>query len=50
MAHYYLGGIYWGRGDYRHAADELESYLRATPNAQDAQRVRETIKELRSKS
>lgn len=50
MAHYYLGGIYWGRGEYRQAADELETYLRLTPNAQDAERVRETIKELRSKS
>ena len=50
MAHYYLGGIYWGRGAYRQAADELETYLRLTPNAQDAERVRGTIKELRSKS
>jgi Flp pilus assembly protein TadD len=50
MAHYYLGGIYWGRGEYGQAADELETYLRLTPNAQDAERVRGTIKELRSKS
>jgi tetratricopeptide (TPR) repeat protein len=50
LAHYYLGGIYWGRGEYRQAADELETYLRLTPNAQDAERVRGTIKELRSKS
>jgi tetratricopeptide (TPR) repeat protein len=50
LAHKYLGGIYWGRGEYRQAADELETYLRLTPNAQDAQRVRETIKELRAKS
>jgi Flp pilus assembly protein TadD len=50
MAHYYLGGIYWGRGAYSQAADELETYLRLTPNAQDAERVRGTIKELRSKS
>jgi tetratricopeptide (TPR) repeat protein len=49
LAHKYLGGIYWGRGEYRHAADELETYLRLTPNAQDAERVRETIKELRRK-
>ena len=47
LAHYYLGGIYWGRGEYRQAADELETYLRLTPNAQDAERVRGTIKELR---
>ncbi|HEY5075237.1 MAG TPA: tetratricopeptide repeat protein, partial [Pyrinomonadaceae bacterium] len=50
LAHKYLGGIYWGRGEYRHAADELETYLRLTPRAQDAERVRETIKELRSKA
>jgi tetratricopeptide (TPR) repeat protein len=50
LAHYYLGGIYWGRGEYRQAADELETYLRLTPNAQDADRVRGTIRELRSKS
>jgi tetratricopeptide (TPR) repeat protein len=50
LAHYYLGGIYWGRGEYRHAADELETYLRLTPNARDNEKVRETIKELRNKS
>ena len=50
LAHKYLGGIYWGRGEYRHAADELETYLRLTPNAQDAERVRATIKDLRSRS
>jgi tetratricopeptide (TPR) repeat protein len=50
LAHYYLGGIYWGRGEYGHAADELETYLRLTPNAQDAERIRGTIKDLRSKS
>jgi tetratricopeptide (TPR) repeat protein len=50
LAHYYLGGVYWGRREYRQAADELETYLRLTPNAQDAERVRGTIKELRSKS
>lgn len=50
LAHYYLGGIYWGRREYRQAADELEAYLRLTPNAQDAERVRGTIKELRARS
>lgn len=50
LAHKYLGGIYWSRGEYRQAADELEIYLRLTPNAQDAERVRGTITELRSKS
>jgi tetratricopeptide (TPR) repeat protein len=50
LAHKYLGGIYWSRREYLHAADELETYLRLTPNAQDAERVRGTIKELRTKS
>ena len=49
LAHYYLGGLYWQRRDYRRAADELETYLRLTPNAPDAERVRGTVKELRAK-
>lgn len=65
LAHYYLAGLYWRRGDglktnslskttasrlYHQAADELETYLRLTPNAPDAEKVRQTVKELRSKS
>jgi len=60
MAHYYLGGLYWQLADrapqaekhnqYNRAADELETYLRLTPNAPDAERVRGTIKQLRAKS
>lgn len=49
LAHYYLGGIYWGRREYKRAADELETYLKLVPQAQDAERVRNTIKDLRSK-
>jgi Flp pilus assembly protein TadD len=49
VAHYYLGGVYWGRKEYRRAADELETYLRLAPDAGNAARVRATIKELRSK-
>ena len=49
LAHYYLGGIYWGRREYKRAADELETYLRLAPKAPDAERIRTTIKELRSK-
>jgi len=49
VAHYYLGGIYWGRQDYKRAADELETFVRLAPNAPEAERVRSTIKELRSK-
>lgn len=49
LAHYYLGGIYWGRKEYGRAADELEIYLRLEPEAENAKRVRATIKELRKK-
>ena len=48
-AHRYLGGIYWGKRDYKRAADELETYLKLVPKAPDAERTREAIKELRSK-
>ena len=49
-AHYYLGGLYWGRRDYKKAADALETYVRLAPKAPDAEQVRGTIKELRGKS
>jgi Tfp pilus assembly protein PilF len=49
-AHYYLGGIYWGQREYKKAADELELYVKQSPKAPDAEQVRATIKELRSKS
>lgn len=47
--HYYLGGIYWNRHAYKQAADELETYLKLVPNAEDAPRLRATVKEFRSK-
>lgn len=50
IAHYYLGGLYWKMSDYHRAVDELETYLRLTPDAPDAERVRGTIKQLRAKS
>ena len=49
IAHYYLGGLYWRLHQYAQAATELDTYLRLTPNAPDAARVRETIKDLRAK-
>lgn len=49
QAHYYLGGIYWRKGENKRAADELETYLRLAPQAPDAERIRTTIKDLRSK-
>jgi Flp pilus assembly protein TadD len=48
-AHKYLGGILWQKGDHKRAADELETYLRLVPDAPDAQRLRATVKEFRSK-
>jgi len=50
MAQYYLGGIYWKKHDYPKAVAALEDYLRLTPNAHDADRVRATIKDLRSRT
>ena len=50
QAHKYLGGLYWRKHQYRAAADELETYLRLTPKAADAEKIRSTIKELRTQS
>lgn len=48
-AHRYLGGIYWGKRDYKRASEELETYLKLVPKAPDAERTRQAIKELRDK-
>ena len=48
LAHKYLGGVYWKNNDNKRAADELEKYVTLAPQAPDVQKVRETIKELRS--
>jgi Tfp pilus assembly protein PilF len=50
LAQYYLGGIYWKKHEYPKAVAALEDYLRLTPNARDADRVRATIKDLRSRT
>jgi tetratricopeptide (TPR) repeat protein len=50
MAQYYLGGIYWKKEEYPKAVQALEAYLKLTPNAPDAERVRATIKDLRSRT
>jgi tetratricopeptide (TPR) repeat protein len=49
-AHYYLGGVYWETSRFKEAADELERYLQLEPKAYNAERVRATIKDLRSKT
>ncbi len=48
-AHRYLGGIYWARKEYKRAADELETYLKLSPKAPDAEQTRAAIKDLRGK-
>lgn len=50
QAHYYLGGMYWQTGKNQQAAEELELYLKLEPKALNADKVRNTIKDLRSKS
>jgi Flp pilus assembly protein TadD len=50
QAHYYLGGLYWQTGKHREAADELETFLKLEPKATNADKLRNTIKELRNKS
>jgi len=49
-AHYYLGGLYWQTGKHQQAADELETFLKLEPKAANADKLRNTIKELRTKS
>jgi Tfp pilus assembly protein PilF len=50
MAHKYLGGLYYSSRKNQQAADELEKYLKLDPKATDAERIKATIKELRSKN
>jgi Tfp pilus assembly protein PilF len=49
QAHRYLGGIYWGNKEYKRAADEFEAYLKLSPKAADAEKLKAAIKELRAK-
>lgn len=49
QAHKYLGGLYMSARRNKEAADELEKYLKLDPKAPDAERIRGTVKELRSK-
>ena len=48
-AHRYLGAIYHARGDDKRAINELETYLRIAPKADDAEPVRQLIQQLKSK-
>lgn len=49
LAHKYLGGLYLSSNRSKDAADQLEKYLELDPKAPDAERIRGTIKDLRSK-
>jgi tetratricopeptide (TPR) repeat protein len=49
LAHKYLGGLYMSAKKNQQAADELEKYLKLDPKAPDAERIKGTIKDLRSK-
>jgi len=49
LAHKYLGGLYMSTHKNKEAADELEKYLKLDPKAPDAERIKGTIKDLRSK-
>jgi len=49
LAHKYLGGLYMSVKKNKEAADELEKYLKLDPKAPDAERIKGTIKDLRSK-
>ena len=50
LAHRYLGGIYLQQKKNTAAAAELQKYLDLVPKAPDANRLKETIAELRKKS
>ena len=49
LAHKYLGGLYMSMHKSQEAANELEKYLKLDPKAADADRIKGTIKDLRSK-
>ena len=48
LAHKYLGGLYMSAKRSKDAADQLEKYLQLDPKAADAEKIKETIKQLRS--
>ena len=48
LAHKYLGGLYMNTKP-QEAADELDKYLKLDPKAPDAEKIKGTIKDLRSK-
>ncbi len=49
LAHKFLGGLYMSAHRNKEASDELEKYLQLEPKAADTERIKGTIKDLRSK-
>ncbi|HBB98414.1 MAG TPA: hypothetical protein DC054_23785 [Blastocatellia bacterium] len=49
LAHKFLGGVYINTHKNKEAADELEKYLKLEPKAPEAEKIKASIKELRSK-
>lgn len=49
LAHKYLGGLYMNAKRNKDAAGQLEKYLQLDPKAPNAEQIRATIKDLRSK-
>jgi tetratricopeptide (TPR) repeat protein len=47
LAHRMLGGLYMGQHRNQEAANELEKYLQVDPKAPDADRIKDSIKQLR---
>jgi predicted Zn-dependent protease len=45
--HRMLANVYLGKDDYKRAADELETYLRLNPTAQDADKLRAVLAQLK---
>ena len=49
LAHKFLGGVYMSTHKNKEAADELEKYLKLEPKAPDADKIKASVKDLRSK-
>ena len=49
-AHWQLAGLYGEQKRYREAADSLELFLKAQPEAADAEKIKALIKQLRAKA
>ena len=50
LLHRYLGGVYVARKLNKQAVVELETYLLLAPNTADAERIRQTIADLKTKT